>query len=313
MRMTFLLLPFLFALGAFVWWSWPKKPLDSAQIAEIYANPISMPQRPLRVYHLGHSLVGRDIPAMLAQLAGTGHQYDSQLGWGTSLREHWDPKLPINGFETENAHPHFRPADEAIGSGEYDAVILTEMVDLRDAIRYHKSSKYLSKWASLARASSADAQVFLYETWPRLDDPDGWLPRVNADLSTLWEQKVLLPDIRTAPTRPIHIIPAGQVMARLVEHIDAKGGVPGLARREDLFARTDTGEVDPIHLSDLGNYLVALTHYAVLYQRSPVGLPHALDRADGTPANSPTVATARLMQETVWATVTAYPKTGIPQ
>ena len=31
-------------------------------------------------------------------------------------------------------------------------------------------------------------------------------------------------------------------------------------------------------------YLVALTHYAVLYRQSPVGLPHALSRADGTPA-----------------------------
>ncbi|MBT3142627.1 hypothetical protein DS909_02565 [Phaeobacter gallaeciensis] len=313
MRAIVLMLPVLFLLGMAIWWALPKGNLEPQNVTIAYATPAAMPQGSLKVYHLGHSLVGRDIPAMLAQLAGSDHRYDSQLGWGTSLREHWYPDVPIAGFETENAHPHFRPATEAIGSGEYDAVILTEMVDLRAAIRYHKSAKYLSKWAELARQSSADTQVFLYETWPRLDDPQGWLPRVNADLSALWEKKVLLPDLKNAPNRPIYVIPAGQVMARLIEQVDARGGIPGLSTREDLFSRTETGEIDPIHLSDIGNYLVALTHYAVLYQRSPVGLPYELLRADGTSANAVPANTAHLMQETVWSTVTSYPKTGIPQ
>jgi hypothetical protein len=313
MRAILLMLPVVFLFGMAIWWAVPKGNLEANSITSAYASPATMPQGPLRVYHLGHSLVGRDIPAMLAQLAGTDHRYDSQLGWGTSLREHWYPDVPIAGFETENAHPHFRPATEAIGSGDYDAVILTEMVDLRAAIRYHKSAKYLSKWAELARKSSTETQIFLYETWPRLDDPQGWLPRVNADLSALWEKEVLLPDLKNAPNRPIYVIPAGQVMARVIEHVDARGGIPGLSTREDLFSRTETGEVDPIHLSDIGNYLVALTHYAVLYQRSPVGLPYELLRADGTNAQAVPANTALLMQETVWSTVTSYPKTGIPQ
>ena len=45
----------------------------------------------------------------------------------------------------------------------------------------------------------------------------------------------------------------------------------------------------------LGIYLVALTHYAVLYGKSPVGLPHELRRADGTPATAPSPELARRM------------------
>ena len=92
--------------------------VNKPDIDAAYAMPLTPPAAPMRVFHLGHSLVGRDMPAMLAQLAGNGHSYHSQLGWGTSLREHWDPKLPINGFETENAHVHYRDAKEALASGD---------------------------------------------------------------------------------------------------------------------------------------------------------------------------------------------------
>lgn len=311
-RTSLLLLPaalIALALGAWHWLK-PRKP-DAATVAAAYM-PLPPVNGPLRVYHLGHSLVGRTMPAMLAQLAPEGNRYESQLGWGTSLKEHWDPDLPINGFDTENAHDRFRPAKEAIQSGAYDAVVLTEMVELRDAIRYHDSGGYLHKWAELARAASPETQVYLYETWHRLDDDAGWLDRLDRDLSELWEDQVIGPDLmRAGPDRPVRVIPAGQVMAAFVRAVESRDGVAGLAGREDLFARDENGELDPIHINDLGAYLVALTHYAVLYRRSPVGLPHALTRADGSPAQAPGAEAARLMQETVWSVVTAYPRTGV--
>ena len=68
---------------------------------------------------------------------------------------------------------------------------------------------------------------------------------------------------------------------------------------------------DQIHLNDLGAYLIALTHYAVLYGKSPVGLPHDLTRADGTPATAPGPDAALLMQNVVWDVVKSYPRTGV--
>jgi hypothetical protein len=275
-------------------------------------QPLNPPTAPLRVYHLGHSLVGRDMPAMLAQLAGAGHGHESQLGWGAALRDHWDKGRAINGFDTENAHDRFRPAKEALQSGDYDAVVLTEMVELRDAIRYFDSPRYLARWAALAHKARPDTRVYLYETWHKLDDPDGWLTRLDADLADLWEGKLLLPAMAETGAQ-IHVIPAGQVMAAFVRRVDAAGGIGGITTREDLFARDADGGTDPIHLNDAGAYLVALTHFAVLYHRSPVGLPYQLRRADGNPADAVSPEAAQVMQETVWAVVTAYPRTGVSQ
>lgn len=314
MRRLFLILPLglLAALPFLRLLYEPRKP-DPDLLRTAYETPAPTPEGPLRVFHLGHSLVGRDMPAMLAQLAPEGHRYESQLGWGTSLKEHWQGEAAINGFETENAHDGYRDAREAIGSGEYDAVVLTEMVEIRDAIRYHDSAEYLHRWAELARQGDTRTRLYLYESWHRLDDPEGWLVRLDRDLETYWEGAIVLPELvrATDPARAVHIIPAGQVMAAFVREIEARGGVGNVTSRESLFARDAEDALDPIHMGDLGAYLVALTHYAVLYKRSPVGLPHVLRRADGTPAQAPMQEVARLMQEVVWDVVRGYGKSGV--
>jgi hypothetical protein len=301
------------ACGALTRCSAPA-PLDDAAMAALYDRPLPPPEAPQRVFHLGHSLVGRDMPAMLQQLAGAGHEHASQLGWGTSLREHWEPDLPIAGFEEENDHPRHRDAAQALDSGAFDALVLTEMVELRDAIRYHASADYLHRWVRRARAGNPDIRVYLYETWHHLDDPDGWLERIDGDLSGLWEGDILRRALaQPQMDAPVYLIPAGQVLAAFVRAVQARGGVDGIAGPEDLFARTPLGVQDTIHLNDKGAYLVALTHYAVLYQQDPQGLPHRLRRADGTPAEAPGTEAARLMQQTVWQVVTALPLTGLPQ
>lgn len=290
-----------------------QKSLEPAALSALYSQPLAPPDKPMRVFHIGHSLVGRDMPAMLEQLAGPGHDHRSQLGWGAPLKSHWEPDVPINGFEQENAHPRYQDATEAVKSGRFDALVLTEMVEIKHAIKYHDSPAYLRKWARLAREARADTRVYLYETWHQLDDPAGWLQRLDNDLAQYWEGELLAKAQAHGDTGgPIHVIPAGQVMARFVKRAE-QGGVPGVTSRNAIFAITKEGKQDNIHLSDLGNYLVALTHYAVLYQRNPVGLPHQLRRADGSAADAPSQAVARAMQEVVWEVVTRYPKTGVAQ
>ncbi|UVK37419.1 hypothetical protein LHFGNBLO_004457 [Mesorhizobium sp. AR10] len=232
---------------------------------------------------------------------------------GTTLKAHWGD-APINGFETENAHPRYRAADEAAESGEYDAFVMTEMVEIRDAIKYYDSWDYVSRWARRAWGGHAATRVYLYETWHAIDSPEGWLERLDLDLSRYWENEILRRALAVrGMEQPIYVIPAGQVLARFVRTVEARAGVDGLASKEDLFALNENGEQDMIHLNDIGAYLVALTHYAVLYHRSPVGLPHQLRLADGSMADPPGQNAARLMQEVVWQVVTTYPKTGLKQ
>lgn len=291
-----------------------QKSLSPEALDAMYAQPLPPPDKPLRVFHLGHSLVNRDMPVMLEQLAIAGHDHRSQLGWGATLQSHWEPDIPVNGFEQENAHPRYQDARDAVKSGSFDALVVTEMVEIRDAIKYFDSAEYVRRWAREARAARPDARVYLYETWHKLDDPEGWLERLDRDLARYWEGELLSKALAHGDTGgAVHVIPAGQVMAQLVRRIEQDGGAPGLASREDLFARNPNGSLDTIHVNDLGNYLVALTHYAVLYHRSPEGLPYRLKRADGSAAVSLSEPAARLMQAVVWEVVTRYPKTGVAQ
>lgn len=304
-RVVFAGLALAGAVGVF---SWQRRRAAAAQTAAFFDTPLAAPEGALNVYHLGHSLVGQDMPAMLAQMVA-GHRYNSQLGWGTSLRDHWEPDVPINGFEASNAHPQYRDAAEGISSGEYDAVVLTEMVEIADALRYHDSPTYLGNWAAQAQAGNPNARVYLYETWHHTNDPKGWLERIDKDLPKFWRGKLANPAMRQVKA-PIYLIPAGQVMAAVVRAAQ-DGQLEGITSVQDLFAKQPDGTPDTIHFNDLGAYLVALTHYAVLYHRAPVGLPHQLNRADGSPADAPSPKAAAALQQIVWQVVRAHPETGV--
>lgn len=311
-RRTAILASLLSAMGASgLYWHLTRAPSAASVRNRLTGLPVPKPGQPMTVFHLGHSLVNRDMPAMLAQLAPAGHQYDSQLGWGTTLQAHWGD-APINGFEAENAHPRFRPALEAVQSGDYDAIVLTEMVEIRASIRYYDSPVYLARWAEAALKARPDVRLYLYETWHQLDDPEGWLERLDRDHDRYWLSRVLGPALERLPagTR-IHLIPAGQALAAFVRAVEARGGLGNVRDRSDLFARAEDGTLDVIHLNDIGNYLVALVHFTALYQESPLGLPHALLRADGSPAVAPDPDVARLMQETTDSVVRSLGLSGL--
>ena len=306
------------AAGVALWlWkapeSLPRLPAEAR--AALYATPLTPPNEGLQIYHLGHSLVGANMPAFTRQLAVAagfeGAGYHSQMGWGASLMDHWDPARTINGFDDMNDSPAHAAAKAALESGAYDAFVFTEMVDLNDAIRWHSSGRHAGLWSGLAREGRPDIRIYLYETWHDTDIADGWLSRIDADLPALWEGTIMAQAMAMPDTGTIHLIPAGQAMAAVVRAVEAQGGVPGLEDRFGLFARREDGTVDTIHLGDLGDYLVALVHFAVLYHADPRGLPHDLLRADGTSADAPTPEAAALMQQVVWDVVRALPQTGV--
>lgn len=287
-------------------WRCTPDPLDAEALQAVYAVPLPAPDGPLKVYHLGHSLIGHDMPAMLEQLSEAGHKYATQIGWGATLQSHWEPDVPVNGFEEENAHDRYRDPGEALESGEYDALILTEMVEIRDAIKYFDPWDYLARFAARARETNPDIRVYFYETWHPRNDPEGWLTRLDRDLELYWQGEILDRALAADEARqPIYLIPGGQVMAAMARALE-DNSVDGLGEMGELFS-------DDIHFNDKGAYLMALTHYAVLYQRDPAGLPFALNRADGSVADAPSAEAARLMQEVVWDVVQSLTRTGVAQ
>lgn len=284
-----------------------KPALPRAEFEAAYHSTIAPSRMPMRVYHLGHSLTGRDMPSMLQQRVA-GHLYESQLGWGTSLREHWEPHLKINGFSEENDHPRYRLVREALTSADYDAIILTEMSSLEDALKWHATPWYIADIAGLARQMRPDVRIYLYQNWRNLDDPRGWVEQTTADLTAFWENE-FLSRAQAHGSGPVYLIPGGAALVAAALAAEA-GTVPGLTRREDFFLTLPDGTTDRVHLNPLGSYLIALVHEAVLYHKPPSGGPYRFSRPDGPVFEIAPPLAARL-QEIVWEVVSAQPGTGI--
>jgi hypothetical protein len=98
----------------------------------------------------------------------------------------------------------------------------------------------------------------------------------------------------------VFVVPVGQAVLALREKIIA-GQAPGLKSQEDLFA------------DGLGHPKVPLTvmmgycHYAVIYRKSPVGLP--VPKVSGIPGD--VNALNRILQEVAWEAVTRHPLSGV--
>jgi 6-phosphogluconolactonase len=101
----------------------------------------------------------------------------------------------------------------------------------------------------------------------------------------------------------LYVVPVGQAVIALREKIIA-GQAPGLKQQEDLFT-------DPLgHAKPPLQALVAYCHFAVIYQRSPVGLPMPAIMSN---ANNPNwdAKLNLLLQELAWDAVTQHPLSGV--
>ena len=99
------------------------------------------------------------------------------------------------------------------------------------------------------------------------------------------------------------IVPVGQATAALREKIVA-GQAPGLKAQWDLFS--DCWGHPQLPLQVLDGYC----HFAVIYRRSPVGLPLPYDLARDNRLTDKDKLN-RLLQELAWAAVAGHPLSGV--
>lgn len=220
----------------------------------------------LKVLFVGHSLVGQDMPQMVESVLPPDSQVEYQIIGGSPLELNWKDHETAEGIDGR----------AFIADGGVDAVILTEQIPLKNAVRWHDTARYLGNWAKLAKENGVE-QVWLYETWPNIDsgsgkeipyDTDGALPWRERLVSerAMWEEAAESASRRAGVE--VRIIPGGAAMARLSDAI-AAGEVPGITDIHQLFS-------DDIHPNDLGFYFIAMVQYAALTGNDPAGLPHQL-------------------------------------
>lgn len=268
-------------------------------------GPLRPPIDEARVMFIGHSLVNFHMPAMLADVARSldvRHEYAAHIQDGAPLKHNWERHGQARGTD----------AREALPTGRYDVVVLTEAVDLDDMIRWMEPAEYGGRFYRLAVEANPDVRVFLYETWhdrklvrsgPLGCSREGnWRTYLDDDLGK-WEG--IADDIgRSHRGPPVALVPGGQAMARLVDEI-RDGRVPGIDNESSLFS-------DTVHLSDLGNYFIALVHFATIYRQSPEGATDAPRDAEGRVREVP-APTARALQRIAWDVVHGYAWSGVTE
>jgi hypothetical protein len=106
-------------------------------------------------------------------------------------------------------------------------------------------------------------------------------------------------------TDALVVVPVGEASVRLREKIVA-GTAPGLKTQWDLFRDTWGHAKGPLMM------LSTYCHFAVIYGRSPVGLPMpAMLQNDATISDADKPALNRLLQEIAWDTVRRHKMTGV--
>lgn len=249
----------------------------------------------ISVYQIGNSLTNDARKGGIDVLAAAAGYTDHVQAWhircGSSLRAIWN-----NPTETCVAPTAYGLFGDALAGYSWDAVTLQP---------HHESTLGMDRYyaSQFIDLTPATTKIYVYATWPRIS---------LGDYATVWQTETTDDDAQVMvaarsyfhhladalradhPDREIFVIPVGEVFYEVEQRL-ASGAlvIDGVTGAHDLYR-------DNVHATDLGRYLAALTHYAVLYGESPVNL--------GEPD-----ATELALQGVVWDVVRQDVYTGVPE
>jgi len=269
--------------------------------AEDLRLPITAGQRVATCGHSFHVFTYRQV-AEMALGAGLKHQLAglSAIG-GSTVQKHWD--VP----EEKSA------VKQALKAGKADVLTLSPIWLPDEAIE---------QFVTLGIEHNPALRITVQEYWMPNDEYEPVYPlqtkkKVDhnaTDLAklrdaTLRYAKDIEDYVKSINQRlgkdAVLIVPVGMAAVTLREKI-VKGEAPGLKAQADLF-RDNWGHANP-PLQILSSYC----HYAVIYRKSPVGLPVPQafkllkDMSDDDKAKLNT-----LLQQIAWDTVSTHPMSGI--
>jgi hypothetical protein len=255
-----------------------------------------------RVFSAGHSFHGF-VPRILNDMARASDIKDhvvvglSFIG-GSRVIQHW------NVPEERNR------AKKALRTGKVDVLTLSPI---------HLPDEGIKNFVQLATKHNPNIRVTIQEFWlpfdiydttfkqrPKKVDhnaPTGeQLRSLHAPYFESMDQHVMKLN-REYGEPVVFVVPAGQAVIALREKIIA-GQASGLKQQNDLFADAIGHAKPPLQA------LVAYCHFAVIYKRSPLGLPvpEVLAKANNPKWDS---KLNRLLQELAWDAVTQHPLSGV--
>lgn len=240
---------------------------------------------------VGNSLfnfgLGHSVASILAELAHPTDTVVQQITFNQSLTTNWDnPAGRTTGIDVK----------AYLASDSADFLGMVDLPGINDSL-VDPAVAVVDWWQ---QADNADLRGTFYQMWypiPDFDTTPNWV---------LWKAFItflrphhdrVLYDVRAALGGPeVLLAPVADVLVAVYDDRVALG-----VDFADFW-------YDALHINELGYYVAAITHWAVMHQQSPVGLPWSF-----SPAISGLDATlAADLQALVWAVVNAdaYAKPG---
>lgn len=258
------------------------------------------PRKGLRVATAGHSFHVW-MPALLKEMAAgagiTGHEIATVQGIGGSrVIQHWD----LAGDKNK-----IKPILEA---GEADVLTLSPI---------YLPDPGIENFVTFGLQHNPALRITLQEFWVPFDDPALWETRgkgvtIDRDTKTMEQLRAahaayfegmdkLVRELNAkAGKNAVYVVPAGQAVLALREKV-IKGEAPGISKQSELFT-------DPLgHPQAHIRVLAAYCHFAVIYQRNPIGLPVPASMAKLPEAEK----LNRMLQEIAWQAVTSHALSGV--
>jgi len=275
---------------------------STAGPADHQAAPVAKGQRVFTCCHSFHCFVYPLVSEMAAAAGITDHQAvgRSSIG-GSRVIQHWDVADEKN------------EAKAALKAGKVDVLTLSP-IWLPD--------EGIDKFAQLGFEHNPDIRITVQEFWLPNDTYHPVYPletrlKVDhnaTDVAELRKQQAHYDQDVEQYVRGINkrlgkdvllVVPVGDAAVALREKIVA-GKAPGLKAQWDLFS--DNWGHPKVPLRVLDGYC----HFAVIYRRSPVGLPAPKDLASDKDLIEPDKLN-RMLQELAWDAVTHHPLSGVKE
>jgi hypothetical protein len=307
MRTTPIFICLLLMTGVSVWAE--EAPPAQKPAAELTTQgavaPITKGQH---VFSCGHSFHFY-VPAMLAEIAKSGGFTDhevvgtSMIGGSKSI-QHWNVKDENN------------KAKQALTAGTVDVLTLTPI---------YLPDEGVEKFAELGVEHNPNVRITVQEFWlpydeyqPHYYDPPKIPKPAKVDHNAATVEKLreihqryfremdeLVRGVnQKVGKQAVFVVPVGQAVIALREKIIA-GQAPGLKVQEELFTDMLGHPKPPLQA------LVTYCHYAVIYRKSPVGLPVPQALAKTQLSADDAKALNTLLQELAWDAVTHHELSGV--
>lgn len=211
-----------------------------ALVACAHARQAAPDARPIHVLFIGNSYTYfNNLPVLLGELARSGGQRAVETRMvapgGFTLKDHWEKKQAVEALH-ERTWDYIALQDQSTLGISY---LLDGKVRVTSDDLFHP---WAVRWA--AEITKVGATPIFYLTWARRDTPDD-----QAALNYAY--------IRAARESHARVAPVGMAWAQVRRQHPSLG----------LYVE------DGSHPSAAGSYLAACTLYAVLFGRSPEGLP----------------------------------------